>query len=310
MVDKQVNMPRTVFIPEFAGDFKRYSQDLNLALTSHIRELWARAESLDKNSNIQDGVIKTAYIENAAVGTAQIGLLAVTDALIASCSVGKLLAGSITSKVITLAMTEGAGDVCLKCGKTDFGDDGAGFILGADDSDSNKAKFEIGSATNYMKWDGAALTIRGSLVADDITTGTLDVARLSTASIDTIKLALNAATNAAATFNAAQVVCTQPAETEIGTVTIVRTGKPVLVTVTFQAYATAHTADINLYRGITLLTNYFSILFGASYGMFPVTFLDTDTGTGSTVYSAKINNPGTASIYAQNISMTAVEYKR
>jgi len=73
---------------------------------------------------------------------------------------------------------DGSGDVSIRAGIAagDFANAGSasGFILGMDDSDSNKPKFYIGSATNYLKWDGAALSIRGSLNADDITAGTLE----------------------------------------------------------------------------------------------------------------------------------------
>ena len=220
MVFEQVNQPRSIFLPTFAGDFNKYSSELTLSLTTHVRELWARAETLDANSNIADKVIKTAYIDDLAVGTAQIaalsvtaaqiadatittakiGLLQVTDALIGSCAVGKLLAGSITSKIITLVITPTAGDVCIKCGKTDFGDNTAGFILGIDDSVAgDPAKFEIGDATNYMKWDGSALTIRGALNADDIDAGTLTSRTVQTAA-DGMRFVVSADDNEAHFF--------------------------------------------------------------------------------------------------------------
>ena len=69
-------------------------------------------------------------------------------------AVSYLTAGSITSKAITLAVSAGAGDSKIQAGKTDFGDNTNGFILGIDDSDSDKAKFEIGNAYNYLKWSG------------------------------------------------------------------------------------------------------------------------------------------------------------
>lgn len=88
--------------------------------------------------------------------------LTVLDAKIKSLAVSKLVAGSITSQAITLAITESAGDVKIQAGKTDFGDNTAGFIIGIDDSDSNKVKFEIGDATNNMKWNGSTLAINGT----------------------------------------------------------------------------------------------------------------------------------------------------
>ncbi len=74
-------------------------------------------------------------------------------------NVEKLTAGTITSKTITLEVSAGLGDAVIKAGKTDFGDDTAGFILGIDDSDSDLAKFEIGNASDYFKWDGYNVTM-------------------------------------------------------------------------------------------------------------------------------------------------------
>lgn len=153
MVFEKVMVPQATVLPVFAGDFKRYSNDLTVALTAQITTLWARAETLDLNSNIQDKVIKTAYIDD----------LAVTNAQIANCAVSKLTAGSITSQIITLALTGGTGDVCIKGGKTDFGDNTAGMIFGMDDSDSDRMKFEVGDASTYVKWDGLTLSVKGSI---------------------------------------------------------------------------------------------------------------------------------------------------
>jgi hypothetical protein len=118
-------------------------------------------------------VIGTAFILDAAITNAKIGLLAVdtgnianlavTDGKIATLGVGKLTAGTISSKAITLAVAGGAGDVYIASGKTDFTNTDAGFILGVDDSDSDKAKLYIGDSTKFLNWDGAALTIQGKI---------------------------------------------------------------------------------------------------------------------------------------------------
>ncbi|MCK5603087.1 hypothetical protein KAR91_14485, partial [Candidatus Pacearchaeota archaeon] len=78
-----------------------------------------------------------------------------------------LVAGTITSQVINLDMVNDLGDVAIKAGKSDFGDDTAGFILGIDDSDGDKTKFEIGDAANYLKWDGSNLNIAGSITVSN-----------------------------------------------------------------------------------------------------------------------------------------------
>lgn len=105
--------------------------------------------------------------------TAQIANLIVTDAKISTLAVSKLTAGTISSKQITLGITGGAGDSYINSGKTDFTNTDAGFILGLDDSDSDKAKFYIGDSTNYLNWTGSALNIKGSITGSTITGSTL-----------------------------------------------------------------------------------------------------------------------------------------
>lgn len=112
------------------------------------------------------------FISNSA----QIANLVVTDAKINDLAVSKLTAGTITSKAITLAVSAGTGDSKIQAGKTDFTNTENGFILGIDDSDSDKAKFYIGDATTYLNWDGTGLTINGSITTtagSSISTGYL-----------------------------------------------------------------------------------------------------------------------------------------
>jgi len=96
--------------------------------------------------------------------TAQIANAIITDAKISTLSVAKLLAGSITSKAIILAVSDGSGDSYIAAGKTDFTNAVSGVILGIDDSDSNKAKFYIGDASVYFNWDAANLTVVGGTI--------------------------------------------------------------------------------------------------------------------------------------------------
>jgi len=74
-----------------------------------------------------------------------------------------LISGTITSKLITLAVAAGTGDVYIASGKTDFTNTDSGFILGVDDSDSDKAKLYIGDSSKFLNWDGSALTIQGDI---------------------------------------------------------------------------------------------------------------------------------------------------
>lgn len=70
--------------------------------------------------------------------------------------------GSNFSGTITLSIADGQGDCYIATGKTDFTNTDNGFILGIDDSDSNKVKFYLGNSTNYFNWDGTNLIINVS----------------------------------------------------------------------------------------------------------------------------------------------------
>lgn len=113
------------------------------------------------SSSTNEFVANTANIKDAII----------TNAKVSDLAVSKLTAGTVTSQSITLA-ANGSGDAVVKSGKTDFDNTTAGFILGVDDSDSDKAKFYIGDSTSYINWDGTTLTVVGvSNVAKTYTAG-------------------------------------------------------------------------------------------------------------------------------------------
>jgi hypothetical protein len=89
--------------------------------------------------------------------------------------------GSITAGTIVL---DSSG--YIRGGQTAYAT-GTGFWLGYT---GGAYKFSIGSSTNYVRWSGSGLSIRGTLNATDLTAGTLDVARLSSGSIAAVKLGL------------------------------------------------------------------------------------------------------------------------
>ena len=98
---------------------------------------------------------------------------AITTGAGSSISADYLTTGTITSKTITLAVSAGTGDTYIAAGKTDFTNIDAGFILGLDDSDDDKAKFYIGNINQYMNWTGSSLDLYGvGLVAGTIKTST------------------------------------------------------------------------------------------------------------------------------------------
>lgn len=108
-----------------------------------------------------DNIVANSASTNIFItNSAQIADAMITNAKVVSLDVAKLTAGSITSKAITLAVSAGSGDSYIAAGKTDFTNADSGFILGIDDSDSDKAKFYIGDSSNYLNWNGTDLLVK------------------------------------------------------------------------------------------------------------------------------------------------------
>ncbi|MDD5510920.1 MAG: hypothetical protein PHI12_08920 [Dehalococcoidales bacterium] len=144
----------------FTNEVIRAGRVITTARVADAAITTAKIEDLAcTTAKINDLAVTTAKIDSLAVTEAKIGSLAVTSAKINDCAVSKLTAGTISSKAITLAVAAGTGDSYIAAGKTDFTNTDSGFILGLDDSDSDLAKFYIGSSTNYLNWTGSALNI-------------------------------------------------------------------------------------------------------------------------------------------------------
>lgn len=78
----------------------------------------------------------------------------------------------------------------LRQGKTKFTNSEDGFILGFDPADG-KAKFYIGSATQYLNWTGTALVIAGSITA---TSGAIGGWIISATALTSNNVSINSAT--------------------------------------------------------------------------------------------------------------------
>ena len=119
---------------------------------------------------------KAANSELDALGNLTATSVDLTGQLVAGTGsdvdVGYLTAGTILSQSIVLGVDAGQGDVEIRAGiaSGDFANSGAnsGFIIGIDDSDSDTAKFFFGDASDYIKWDGSTLTVRGDLGATTV----------------------------------------------------------------------------------------------------------------------------------------------
>jgi hypothetical protein len=111
------------------------------------------------SAQVTEELIDTQYVENGFITTAKIGTAQVTSANIYDLTASKITAGTITGKEIII--------------DTD-NDDPLNPVLGTIRSDN----YVTGTSGWIIKSDGSAefrnATIRGSLNANDITTGTLD----------------------------------------------------------------------------------------------------------------------------------------
>jgi len=122
-----------------------------------------------------DRIMLAIAVPNATTTKmAEVQTFGSTGMYIGNLSVEHLTAGSIRSKAITLSVTAGTGDSKIQAGKSDFTNTDSGFILGIDDSDSDKAKFYIGDATNYLNWTGSALNIAGAITGSTVDIGGAD----------------------------------------------------------------------------------------------------------------------------------------
>jgi len=194
----------------------------------------------------------------------------------------KLASGIIYSKQITLGVSDGNGDAYIAAGKTDFNNTQAGFILGIDDSDSNKAKLFIGNESNYLNWDGSALTIRGALNASDITSGTLNVDRISSGSIS---VPVTAFTSGSTKLSSGTITLQSAEITTIGSVVFIIFS---CIGNSDGSIANPATHDIKIYRDSTLIKEYEDMawIYSDHYHTHAFSFSDTPAA-GTYIYYAK-----------------------
>ncbi len=108
--------------------------------------------------------------------------------------VGEVVLGDGDTRpgTLTLQVAAGQGDTWIAAGKTDFTNAQNGFILGIDDSDSDRPKFYIGNATDYLNWTGLALVVSGQITT--LAGSSVDGGHLVALSVDTAQIAANAIT--------------------------------------------------------------------------------------------------------------------
>ncbi len=209
-----------------------------------------------------------------------------------SIIVRSLASGTITSKTIALAVTDGQGDAYIAAGKTDFATTNAGFILGIDDSDGNKAKLYIGNTTKYLVWDGSDLSIGG----DIITTGNIKA---------------NNVTNVVVFYSTTDVAWSDVSWKESMTQSITTSGYPVFISVSIPAWGSGPgAASFRLYRGNTLIFSPGQFVVWQGYALTPINFQFVDTpAAGTHTYSIQFL-PDSATITLDSQSVFFMEIKR
>ena len=124
------------------------------------------------NTNRVESEIATYNFNNSVppVQNNDLGDSSVTDSKVADISADKIDTG-----VLNLGTESG---MAVRQGKTGYTSTTTGFWLG---NDSGTPKFHIGTSSNFLKFDGSALNIAGSLTATNLTidanatiNGTLD----------------------------------------------------------------------------------------------------------------------------------------
>lgn len=123
-----------------------------------VSNIYGRSYSPFETASILQGLRSGADI---SFSSARIGDLMVDNAQIGSLSASKITSGTITSKTITLDGADSVACSINSVNKTTYADTDAGFWLGVDTD--GVAKFNIGTATKYFKWDGSAVNIDGDL---------------------------------------------------------------------------------------------------------------------------------------------------
>ena len=116
-------------------------------------------------AQVNEVLIDTAFINDAAITTAKVGTAQITDAKIDTLTASKITAGTISGKEIivdTDTATDPSNPVLGKIRSSNYSTGSAGWIINSDGS----AEFQNA-------------TIRGSLNASDMTTGTLNASNVA-----------------------------------------------------------------------------------------------------------------------------------
>jgi len=184
----------------------------------------------------------------------------------------------------------------ITSGLASYSSDGTGFWISKDTSNSRMrvGTVSAGVLTNGFVWDGTAFKVRGTLNADDMTAGTLNVDNL---------VAPNSIINPESAYTPDTLTVTT--EADLQSVTIVATGKPILLTVSFQQLS-GTSAQLNIKRttaGVTTTLLGPNSQDGTHAGFVSFSIMDSPAA-GTHIYSVTGTN-----ISVQYRSLVAIELK-
>jgi len=126
--------------------------------------------SINNDDNLTDDTTAVAAQSTATTANSNaVNALTIANtkttaaAAAAAANLATKAAGSVGGWTITSSYIQGGTNVYVASGKTSYGS-GTGFWLG---NDGTTPKFDIGSSSGYLRWDGSALNIKGNITLDN-----------------------------------------------------------------------------------------------------------------------------------------------
>ncbi|MEN6439912.1 MAG: hypothetical protein ABFD97_15150, partial [Syntrophobacter sp.] len=169
----------------------------------------------------------------------------------------------------------------------------------------NDGKFYFkGDSGNFVQWNGAALTVRGSLNAGDLTAGSLHADRISANSIETLKIVDNACTGKATASAASFVTSTVGWATALSVTLTLTVGSWVLIQASIERCANQNSQQRSIHvrrRG--------TVLKEMKQG-YNFVSLDTPGLTGSVAFDLQVEVWQGETVTCQDLLISVIELRR
>jgi hypothetical protein len=257
----------------------------------------AAAELIVDGSILADKIASNAVTADKIIaGAVTAAKISVTDLSAISANVGTLTAGLLrsTDSNVQLDLTNAK----FFAGKSTFATAAAGWFLGLD---SSVPKFRIGNADNTasLTWDGSTLTINGAVLVNPTGAGNTGSTVTATGSNT------QGVMNASATIVRAGAPTTVVVDVKIDNANQVALGaSPFPINITLRRGGSGGTI-VKTWQLAGSHSQVSSPGFDIVYGSGTFTYIDTDTGTGSTQYYVAITTSNNN--YNEYISITATQ---